>query len=137
MMLQVGKSEKGREAVQSHTGRVAGTREMFAAMARETGIIQTESFVEFFGTAKALAMRPARPGDLPRNRRAAVVSVSGGAASLCADQLSEVAGNCPHSAGDGRCDRQGDHPARRAQSRRYCRRVEEQCAHGRAIPPLR
>ena len=95
VMLQVGKSEKGREAVQSHTGRVAGAREVFAAVARETGVIQTGSFVEFYGTSKALSMRSARPGDLPRNRRAAVITVSGGAASLCADQLSEVGWELP------------------------------------------
>lgn len=86
-MLQVGKSEKGREAVKSHTGRVAGTREVFSAVARETGIIETESFVEFFGTARTMAQRPQRPGNLPRNRQAAVVTVSGGAASLSADQM--------------------------------------------------
>lgn len=86
-MLQVGKSEKGREAVKSHTGRVAGTREVYAALARETGIIETENFVEFFSTARTMAQRPQRPGNLPRNRRAAVVSVSGGAASLSADQV--------------------------------------------------
>lgn len=87
-MLQVGKSDKGREAVASHTGRVAGTREIFSAIAHETGIIETESFVEFFGTAKTMAQCPVRPGNLPRNRRAAIVSVSGGACSLSADQLS-------------------------------------------------
>lgn len=94
-MLQVGKSEKGREAVRSHTGRVAGTREVFAAMARETGIIETESFVEFFGTARTMAQRPRRPGALPRNRRAAVVSVSGGAASLSADQIYSLGWELP------------------------------------------
>jgi|GEM_PF-1852490 len=86
-MLQVGKTDKGREAVMSHTGRIAGTREIFAAVAQETGIIETESLVEFFGTARTMAQCPKRRGGLPRNRRAAVVSVSGGAASLSADQL--------------------------------------------------
>lgn len=89
-LLQVGKSDKGREAVQSHTGRVAGTREVFAAVAMETGILETESFEEFFGTARTMAQRPQRPGNLPRNRRAAVVTVSGGAASLAADQLAAM-----------------------------------------------
>lgn len=86
-MLQVGNSDRGREAVASHTGRVAGAREVFSGLASETGIIETESFVEFFGTARALSQRPRRPGDLPRNRRAAMLSVSGGAASLGADQI--------------------------------------------------
>jgi acetyltransferase len=94
-MLHVGKTEKGREAVASHTGRVAGTREVFAAMARETGIIETESLLEFFGTARTMAQRPHRPGNRPRNRRAAVVTVSGGAASLSADQLYARGWNIP------------------------------------------
>ncbi len=89
-MLQVGKSDKGRAAVQSHTGRVAGRREVFAAVAQETGIIETESFVEFFSVGRTMAQRPQRRGQLPRNRRAAVVTVSGGAASLAADQIEAV-----------------------------------------------
>lgn len=89
VMLQVGKSDKGREAVQSHTGRVAGAREVFAAVASEAGIIQTESFGEFFGTARTLAQRSLDHARMQRKRRAAVITVSGGAASLCADQLSE------------------------------------------------
>src|SRR5690606_22687317 len=74
-MLQVGKSETGRAAVLSHTGRVAGAREVFAAVAAETGIVETESLVEFLGTARTLAQCPRRRGDLPRNRRAAVITV--------------------------------------------------------------
>jgi acyl-CoA synthetase (NDP forming) len=95
VMLQVGKSEKGREAVQSHTGRIAGTREVFAAVAAEAGIIETRSFVEFFGTAKTLAQQCVRARALSRNRRAAVITVSGGAASLCADQLAEIGWSLP------------------------------------------
>ncbi|WP_162894659.1 acetate--CoA ligase family protein [Rhizobium terrae] len=94
-MLQVGKSDKGREAVQSHTGRVAGTKEVFEAVARETGIIETESFVEFFGTARTMAQCPQRRGNLPRNRRAAIVTVSGGAASLGADQIEALGWQLP------------------------------------------
>lgn len=86
-MLQVGKSDKGREAVQSHTGRVAGTKEVFDAIARETSIIETESFLEFFGTARTMAQYPPGKFDRRSARRAAVVTVSGGAASLGADQL--------------------------------------------------
>jgi acetyltransferase len=86
-MLQVGKSDKGRAAVQSHTGRVAGRREVFAAVAQETGIIETDSFVEFFSVGRTMAQRL---GQLPRNRRAAVVTVSGGAASLAADQIEAI-----------------------------------------------
>lgn len=89
-MLQVGKSDKGREAVQSHTGRVAGAREVFAAVAQETGVIETESFVEFFSVGRTMAQRPQRRGHLPRNRRAAVVTVSGGAASLSADHIEAI-----------------------------------------------
>ncbi|WP_172717155.1 acetate--CoA ligase family protein [Neorhizobium sp. T6_25] len=89
-MLQVGRSIKGREAVQSHTGRVAGTREVFAAIAQETGIIETDSFVEFFSVGRTMAQRARRRDHLPRRRRAAVVTVSGGAASLSADHIEAI-----------------------------------------------
>lgn len=100
-MLQVGKSDKGREAVASHTGRVAGTREVFTGVARETGIIETESFVEFFGTAKALSQRPNRRGGLARGRRAAMLTVSGGAASLGADQIYSMGWELPEFSPSG------------------------------------
>ncbi|MCJ9745548.1 acetate--CoA ligase family protein [Neorhizobium sp. SHOUNA12A] len=89
-MLQVGRSVKGRAAVQSHTGRVAGTREVFAAIAQETGITETDSFVEFFSVGRTLAQRARRRDQLPRNRRAAVITVSGGAASLSADHIEVI-----------------------------------------------
>lgn len=89
-MLQVGRSVRGREAVQSHTGRVAGTREVFAAIAQETGIVETDSFVEFFGVGRTMAQRARCRDHLPRNRRAAVVTVSGGAASLSADHIEAI-----------------------------------------------
>ncbi|KRA50327.1 hypothetical protein ASD80_16290 [Devosia sp. Root635] len=95
ILLQVGKSAKGREAVASHTGRVAGTREVFTGVARETGIIETESFVEFFGTAKALSQHPHRRDGLGRGRRAAMLTVSGGAASLGADQIYAIGWELP------------------------------------------
>ena len=94
-MLQVGKSDKGREAVASHTGRVAGTREVFSGLARETGIIETEDFVEFFATARTLSQRAQRPNNLARNRKAALISVSGGAASLGADQIYSMGWELP------------------------------------------
>jgi len=99
-MLQVGKSDKGREAVASHTGRVAGTREVFSGLARETGIIETQGFVEFFATARTLSQRPTRRNNLPRNRRAALLSVSGGAASLGADQIHAMGWELPGFSAD-------------------------------------
>jgi acetyltransferase len=68
---------------------------VFSGLARETGIIETQGFVEFFATARTLSQRPTRRNNLPRNRRAALLSVSGGAASLGADQLYQMGWELP------------------------------------------
>ncbi len=64
-------------------------------MARETGVIETDSFVEFFGTGRTMAQCAQRQGYLTRKRRAAIIAVSGGACSLSADQISAYGWEIP------------------------------------------
>lgn len=50
LLLKSGVSEAGARAVESHTGRIAGGREVYAALALEAGIHQAVSYDDLFDT---------------------------------------------------------------------------------------
>lgn len=73
-------SEQGASAAQSHTGSLAGAREVYDAAFRQAGIVQVQRFEELIETATFFAkMRRSKVSG------AAVVSTSGGAAIMAAD----------------------------------------------------
>lgn len=82
--FKAGASEIGRQAVQSHTGALAGSDEVFSAVCRELGIARCEESEDVLPAAAALAAWSAkRPiGD----GRLLVYTLSGGAASIVADE---------------------------------------------------
>ena len=95
LMLKAGASESGREAVQSHTGRIAGADHIFTAVAEETGIVRVGSYQELFDCARSLAELGAPNRDAPHGRRAVVIGTSGGAVTLIADHLSAAGWTLP------------------------------------------
>lgn len=100
LMLNSGVSEPGREAVQSHTGRIAGAGEIIAAVAEEAGIIRARSYQDFFDYAKALAEQAVPRRGRAHRRRAAIITTSGGAGTVAADQLSAQGWTLPHLPAD-------------------------------------
>ncbi len=95
LMIKAGTSEAGKRAVQSHTGRIAGGREVYAALAEEAGIQQAASYDDLFDAMRALAAHGLRRRDTPHGRRAAVLTTSGGAGTLAADHLSALGWTLP------------------------------------------
>ena len=95
LMLKAGISEAGQRAVQSHTGRIAGGREVYAALAEESGIHQAQGYDDLFDAVRSLAAHGLRRRDLPHGRRAAVLTTSGGAGTVSADQLSALGWTLP------------------------------------------
>ena len=77
---KVGRSEAGRRAAASHTGSLAGSDSAYDAMFRRYGIVRCEDIDEMVDTAAAFAFCP-----LPRGRRVALLSASGGGAAWMAD----------------------------------------------------
>jgi acyl-CoA synthetase (NDP forming) len=77
---KVGRSEAGRRAAASHTGALAGADSAYEAMFRRYGIVRCEDIDEMVDTAAAFAFCP-----LPRGRRVALLSASGGGAAWMAD----------------------------------------------------
>lgn len=82
--IKVGRSEKGRQAVASHTGALAGTDEAYQAAFHRAGVLRAQTSEEMFDWARALAWCP-----LPRGRRMAVLTNAGGPGAIAVDALED------------------------------------------------
>ncbi len=82
--VKTGRTEAGVIAAQSHTASLAGSHEAFAAVCRETGIIEVGSPEDMMRAAHYLTLHSSGIGT-----GVAVVSSSGGSASIASDRLSE------------------------------------------------
>ena len=80
--LKVGRFEAGRRAVASHTGALAGQEVAYNAAFRRAGVLRAASSEGMFDRARALAWSP-----LPKGRRVAVLTNSGGPGVTAADAL--------------------------------------------------
>ena len=78
---KTGRSEAGAEAVRSHTAALAGADAVFDAMLAQTGIVRTDSTEEMLDAAYAASF-----GALPSNRRVGLMTISGGAGVMMADE---------------------------------------------------
>lgn len=82
LALKVGRFASGQKAVASHTGALAGQESAYNAAFRRAGVIRVDTSEELFDWARALAWCP-----LPRGRRVAVLTNSGGPGVTAADAL--------------------------------------------------
>ncbi|MEM5814389.1 MAG: CoA-binding protein [Candidatus Aenigmatarchaeota archaeon] len=78
--LKAGKTEKGSEAVLSHTGHMAGPAQVYSAAFRQAGIIEAQTTQDLFDFAKALSSQPPL-----RTGKIAVITNGGGFGILAAD----------------------------------------------------
>ena len=83
--VKVGASPAGERAAASHTASMAGWDAAYGAVFLRYGIIPADDPDEAVGVAAALSTCPRAAG-----RRAAIVTVSGGAGAWCADMLTEA-----------------------------------------------
>jgi acyl-CoA synthetase (NDP forming) len=81
IILKSGKTEKGAEAVYSHTGSLGGSAKIYSAAFKQTGIIEADSWEELFDFARAFSTQP-----LPRGNRIAIVTDGGGFGVLATDE---------------------------------------------------
>lgn len=82
LVLRSGVSEAGARAAASHTGAIVGNDAAYRVIVRDHGVIEAEDIDDLIALAHAHTSLPAM-----RGRRVAVVTTSGGAGSLAADQL--------------------------------------------------
>ncbi len=85
IVLKGGKSEKGAEAVRSHTGALSGTREAYSAAFNKCGVQEASTMEEMFDWARAFAWQP-----LPKGNRVAVLTNAGGPAILAVDAIEKA-----------------------------------------------
>jgi acetate---CoA ligase (ADP-forming) len=84
VLLKSGRSEVGKEAVQSHTASLVGSDEVFDVVFKQTGVYRVNTIEEFLNISYACTMVP-----LPKGNNVGVFSVSGGLGIMIADQLIE------------------------------------------------
>ncbi|MFP3854807.1 MAG: acetate--CoA ligase family protein, partial [Anaerolineales bacterium] len=82
--IKVGRSERGSEAVASHTGALAGEDEAYSAAFRRAGVMRAKTSEEMFDWARALAWAP-----LPAGRRVAILTNAGGPGAIAVDALED------------------------------------------------
>ena len=81
LFTKTGRSEAGAEAVRSHTAALAGADAVFDAMLAQAGIVRTDSTEEMLDAAYAASF-----GALPSSRRIGLMTISGGAGVMMADE---------------------------------------------------
>ena len=84
VVLKVGRTQAGQRAARSHTGALAGSREIFHGACRQAGLTEVADVEELFDTITAFARQP-----IPRGRRVGIVSEGGGWGVLAADACAE------------------------------------------------
>lgn len=95
VMTKVGRSAAAERAAASHTASLAGDAQMFDAVAARYGIIVTHDAEEMIDVAAAFLQVP-----LPKGRRTAIVTTSGGSGVWLADGLSMAGLDVPELSED-------------------------------------
>ena len=85
VLIKVGASEAGGRAVQSHTGALAGSDEVYRAAFDELGIVRTQSIEELIDVLKIMSAFPRASRRAQGRAKVAILSHSGGAGVLMAD----------------------------------------------------
>jgi acyl-CoA synthetase (NDP forming) len=78
---KAGRSQEGQAAILSHTGVLAGDDAVWSAAFRESGALRAPDLPALFEAAVALAWQP-----LPAGPRVGIISTSGGACGVLADE---------------------------------------------------
>lgn len=82
ILMKLGLTPAGAEAIQTHTGSIAGGDIAYAAAFRRAGVIRAETFDSLVDYTVAFAMQP-----LPKGKRVAIVTNGGGPGVMAADAV--------------------------------------------------
>lgn len=88
--VKTGRSEAGREAAASHTASLAGSDLAYDAFLRSCGVLRVDDLRHLFATARALVAAGPVSGN-----RVALITMSGGIASLLADACADAGLDLP------------------------------------------
>ncbi|NKM88125.1 CoA-binding protein [Rhizobium laguerreae] len=79
---KVGRSETGAQSAVSHTGALAGADRVYDALFKQLGIVRAQTFADLLDIPAALAQ-----GRVMAGQRVAIVTSTGGAATIVADNV--------------------------------------------------
>jgi acetate---CoA ligase (ADP-forming) len=82
IILKSGSSKKGAISAASHTGNIAGSHEIFKAIFDKYGVISVSTAEEFFCAIQTYTILGKK---LPKDNKFAVITLSGGEATISAD----------------------------------------------------
>jgi len=82
-IIKPGKTKAAAQAMQSHTGAIAGEDDVLDAAFEQTGIYRCDTLEDFFDLSRAFSWE-----DAPGGNRIAVISNAGGPAVISADAVS-------------------------------------------------
>ncbi|HKT66611.1 MAG TPA: acetate--CoA ligase family protein [Burkholderia sp.] len=82
VVYKIGRSESGARSAVSHTGALAGEDRMYDALFRDAGVIRAQTFGDLLDIPNAFAA-----GRTLRGKRVAILTSTGGAGTLVADNL--------------------------------------------------
>ena len=88
--FKAGKTEKGTEAVASHTGSLAGSSAVYSAAFKQAGIIEAKSSEEIFDFAKVLANQT-----ILKDNKIAIVTDGGGFGIVATDTAIQLGMELP------------------------------------------
>ena len=80
VIIKSGRSQRGAMAAASHTGSLAGSDDLFDAIARQCGALRAESTREAFNWCKFITNNP-----LPRGENTVIITNGGGAGVMATD----------------------------------------------------
>lgn len=84
VVLKVGRSEKGAEAANSHTGSLSGSDSVYENIFKQFGVIRTKTMQETLDLLQSFDKLP-----IPKGEKVFVLSQAGGPGIYCTDLVSE------------------------------------------------
>lgn len=89
VMLRGGKSEAGRAATASHTGKIASASNVYSTILRQCGVLQVDSIANLVDAAEVFTVAPPLPATGALGG-IGVMGISGGSRSLVADACDQA-----------------------------------------------
>ncbi len=84
IVMKFGRTEAGTRAAASHTGALAGSRDIYAAAFKQSGVIEVTRTQDLLNMAVGFRTQP-----LPKGTRIGITGISGGFAVAASDYLAE------------------------------------------------
>lgn len=85
VVIKAGRSERTKQAIQSHTGAMAGEAEVLKAILKENNAYYVEGIQEFFELLKVISIFP-----VPSSSQLAIITNAGGPGVIATDLIEEA-----------------------------------------------